>query len=98
MDLNVVEQGHEAEVHVQLLVAVEEGEAGVVGDEVDLDLLVAADHHNVLHDAGGRLAGDRCELEAVAMQVNGVDIVAGVAHAQAVALALLQVEGRRAII
>src|SRR5277367_5459343 len=32
---DVIEQRHEAEVHVQLLVAVEEGCARIVGDEVD---------------------------------------------------------------
>ncbi len=53
MESDVVEQGHEAEVHVELLVAVEEGEAGIVGDEVDLDFLVAADHDDVFDDAGG---------------------------------------------
>jgi hypothetical protein len=40
--LEVVEQGHEAEVHVELLVAVEEREARIVGDEVHLRFLVAA--------------------------------------------------------
>src|ERR1035441_8943660 len=32
--LNVIEQGHKPEVHVQLLVAVKQGEAGIVGDEI----------------------------------------------------------------
>ena len=90
---DVVEQGHETEVHVELLVTVEESQAGVVGDEVDLHLLIAADHDDVFDDAGGGLAGDACELEAVAMKMDGVDVVAGVAHAQAVAMALMQVEG-----
>jgi len=40
--LNVIKQGHEAEVHVELLVAVEEGEAGIIGDEIYCGLLIAA--------------------------------------------------------
>jgi hypothetical protein len=36
LPLRVIEQRHETEVHVQLLVAVEEGEAGVVGNEINL--------------------------------------------------------------
>ena len=37
----VIEQGHEAEIHVQLLMAVKQGEAGIIGNEVDLDGLNA---------------------------------------------------------
>ena len=53
----IAEQGHEAEVHVQLLVAVEEREAGIVGDKIDFDLVVTADHHHVFPHAGERDAG-----------------------------------------
>ena len=49
--LRVVEQGHEAEVHVQLLVAVKQGHAGIVGHEVDFGFLVSAEHYDILHDA-----------------------------------------------
>src|ERR1700761_1311264 len=94
LHLHVAEQAHETVVHMQLLMAMEEGRPGVAGNEVHLYLLVAADHNNILHDAGGRLAGDPPELKAVAMQMNGMDIVPGVAHAQAVATTLSQVEGR----
>ncbi len=38
------------------------------------------------------LAGEVGEFEAVAMKVDGVDVVAGVAHAEAVALALLEMD------
>ena len=46
--LNIREQGHKAEVNVQLLVAVKQGEAGIVGNEVDLGFLVSAHHHDIL--------------------------------------------------
>jgi hypothetical protein len=45
--LCVVEERHETEVHVQLLVAVEESKAGIVGNEVNLRLLVATQHRHV---------------------------------------------------
>jgi hypothetical protein len=93
--LNIREQGHKAEVHVQLLVAVEQGEAGIVGNEVDLGFLVSAHHHNVFHHAGGWLSGDPREFEAVPMQMNRVDVITRIAHANAVALPLMQMEGRR---
>ena len=51
--LRVVEECHETEVHVQLLVAVEESEAGIVRNKVNLQLLVSAQHDHVLYDAGG---------------------------------------------
>ena len=38
----VVEQRHEPEVHVQLLMAVEERPTGIVCDEIEFDLLKAA--------------------------------------------------------
>ena len=40
------------------------------------------------------LPGDVGQLEAVPVQVDRMDVVAGVAHTKAVALALPQVEGR----
>lgn len=45
--LHVVEEGHETEIHVELLVAMEEGEAGVVGDEGNFGFLVAVEHKDV---------------------------------------------------
>src|SRR6185437_8330057 len=77
LHLHVVEQAHETVVHMQLLVAMEEGRPRVACDEVHLDLLVAADHDNILHHARCRLAGDPGEFEGVAMQMNRMDIVAG---------------------
>lgn len=90
---DVIEQRHEAEVHVQLLVAVEEGCARIVGDEVDFDFLVAADHDDVFHQAGGGQSGVARDFKSVPVQVDGVDVVAGVAQAQAIALAFFQVMG-----
>lgn len=37
--LRVPEERHESEVHVQLLVAVKERQARIIGDEVELELL-----------------------------------------------------------
>jgi hypothetical protein len=44
----IVEKRHEAEIHVKLLVAMEEGEARIVGREIDFDFLIAVQHHHVL--------------------------------------------------
>jgi hypothetical protein len=45
----VIEQGHEAEIHVQLLMAVKQGEAGIIGNEVDFGFLVSAYHNHIFH-------------------------------------------------
>jgi hypothetical protein len=48
----IVEQGHETKIHVQLLMAMKEGESGVVRHKVDFHFLVAAYHHNILVHTG----------------------------------------------
>ena len=42
--LDVIKKSHEAEIHVELLVAVEEREARIVGDEVHFRFLIATEH------------------------------------------------------
>jgi len=87
--LRIVEEAHETEVHVELLVAMEKREAGIVGDEINFELLVAAEHDNVFADARGRSAGDLRELEGVAVEMDRVDVVALVEEAEAVAAAFV---------
>src|SRR5208283_5077941 len=77
--LNVIEQCHKAEVHVQLLVAVEQGEARIVRNEVDLDFLVAADHRHIFDHSRSRQTGNPRQLKAVPMQMDRMNIVAGIA-------------------
>jgi len=91
--LDVSEEGHEAEVHVELLVAVEESEAGIVCLEIDFDFLIAIHHDYIFEYARGGLAGVAREFEGVAMKMNGMDVVTGVVHADAVTLAFCQVKG-----
>lgn len=45
----VVEQGHESKVHVELLVAMKKRESGIIRGEADFHFLVSADHHDILH-------------------------------------------------
>ena len=80
------QQGHKAEVHVKLLVAVQEGEAGIVGQELDFSFLVATEHDDIFEDASGGDPGNADKFEAVAMQMDGVDVIALVAEVKAVTL------------
>src|SRR6185437_5754596 len=63
-----------------------------VGDEIEIVPLVSADHHHILPDASGWSSGNVAQLKNVAMQMDGMDIIARVAHADAVALALPQMK------
>jgi hypothetical protein len=57
-----LEQEHEAKIHVQLLVTVEQRQAWMIGDEIDLDLLEATHHHHVLDDTGRRVFAEIARL------------------------------------
>jgi hypothetical protein len=50
--LRVIEQRHEAEIHVQLLMAVEQGQPGIIRAEVHFDLLVAGEYDDVFEHTG----------------------------------------------
>ena len=62
---------------------------GLSPQQVDLHLLVAADHYNVLDDTGGELPRDTRQFETVPVQVNRMNVVARIPHAQSVPAALL---------
>src|ERR1700751_70262 len=52
ISLHVVEQRHEAEVHVELLVAMEKRQTGIVRNKVDLCFLISAEHDHVFENSG----------------------------------------------
>src|SRR5215813_10793973 len=75
--------------------AMKQRQTRVVGNEVDLRLLIASQHHDILENSGCGLSKDFREFEAVAVQMDGMDVIAGIAHAYAIPLALLEVKGGR---
>ncbi len=86
--LRVVEKHHETFVHMILLVAVEEGCAGVVGGELDVGFGFGVDQDDVFVDAAEVWrAGKAAQFETVPVQVDGMVIAAGVFEDEAVALA-----------
>ena len=86
----VVEEEHEAEVHVGLIVAVEESWAGIVGGEVDVGGGIGRDDENVFAQTGERSAGDAGGFESVTMKMQGMIVGTVIEHTQAIAPALLQ--------
>ncbi len=77
---------------MQLLMAVEQGHPRIIRHKLDLRFLVASEHDDVFENSRRRLAEDLCEFEAVAMKVNGMDVITGIAHPDAVSLALFQMK------
>jgi hypothetical protein len=84
-----IEQRHETEVHMQLLMAMGQRQPRIVGGESDFRFLLTAQHHHVFPHAGGRFPGDVRQLKTVAMQMHWMYIVAGVTHADSITLPLL---------
>ena len=73
---------------MKLLVAMEESETRIIGDEVDLSFLITADHDDVFDNSGSRPARETCQLETVAMEMDGMNVVTRVPHFNSVARAL----------
>src|SRR5215469_3544002 len=92
---HVVEQGHKPEVHVQLLMAVKQGPAWIVGHKVHLGFLVTAQHDNILDHTGGWFSRQPRQLKAVSVQMDRMNIVTGISHSNPISLALLDVKGCR---
>ena len=55
--LDVVEQRHEAKIHMELLMTMKQRKPGLVRREINVYFLIAADHHHIFHHSGHRLAG-----------------------------------------
>src|SRR3974377_1166806 len=89
-----IKQRHEPKVHVKLLVAVKQRQAGIVGNKVEFQFLVTAEHHHILHDARSGFAGDSNQLKAMPMQMHGMDVVARVSHANPITLTPVDAEHR----
>src|SRR4029077_3879669 len=77
--LYIIEKRHEPVVHVQLLVAVEKREPRIIGNKVYFGFLVSASHHNIFQDSSRWLSGQARQLKAMAMEMDWMDIVTGIA-------------------
>src|SRR5438270_8079376 len=73
----------------------EESQPWIVSKEIDFRLLIASQHDHIFENSRCSLPEDFGEFKAVAVEVNWVDVITGIAHAYAISLALLQVKGSR---
>src|SRR5229473_6084844 len=90
--LQIVEQGHETKVHVKLLVTMKQGQARIVGDEVHFRFLIPSQHHDIFENSRGGLSSQTRQFEAVPMQMDRMDVIAGIAHTESIPLAVVQVK------
>ena len=86
---NVFKESHEAEIHVEILMAVKQGEPGIVGDKIDINSTEAFHQNRVLKDAGCFFSVDLCDLEIMPMQVERMHIVALVDESESIATTLM---------
>ena len=75
--------------------AVEQRQAWIVRNEIDFRFLVTSEHHDIFPYPRCRLSCEAGQFKAVTVEVDGMDVITGVAHSNAVTLALLQVKGGR---
>src|SRR5207237_1496839 len=95
---HILEQPHDAVVHVPRLVAVEKRRSRIVGDDVHVDRTEAGDNNRVLHDTCSRPPIHAHELELVAMQMHWMRIVRFVPEREAVAAAGVDWEWRALVV
>lgn len=82
--LYAVKQRHKPKIHVQLLMTMEQRHSRIVRHEIEGDLLIPAQHDNVLHHPCSGLAHDVGKLKDVPVQVDGMKIFALIMHSHAV--------------
>ena len=83
--LNVFKESHEAEIHMEILMAVKQGEPGIVGDKIDINSTEAFHQNRVLKDAGCVFSVDLCNLKIMPMQVERMHVVALVDESESIA-------------
>ncbi len=74
----VAEEHHESEVHVTLVVAMEESRAGIVRDEVDVGGGVCGDHEHVFIQPGKLCSVQTGDLESMPMKMKRVIVRAAI--------------------
>jgi hypothetical protein len=90
--LSVFKESHETEIHMEILMAVKQGEPGVVGDKIDLNSTEAFHENRILKDAGCFFSIDLCDLEIVPMQVERMHVVALIDEREPIAATLVNLD------
>jgi hypothetical protein len=67
--LKVFKESHEAEIHVEVLMAVKQGEPGIISDKIDLNPAETFNKDRVFENSSRRLPMDFRDLEIMPMQM-----------------------------
>lgn len=86
----VLEEHHESEVHVSLIVAMKEGRSGILRCEIDLTSGVCRNHHDIFVQTGKRGPRETRDFERMPVQMDGVIVRAAVDHLKPVPPSLLE--------
>ena len=76
-----------------LLVTMKKRSAGVIRNQIDLDLALCFDHHDIFIDAAGGNSPQRNQFKRVPMEMDGVIVRAAVIEDQTVTQSLFQNHG-----
>src|SRR6266571_1702087 len=69
-----------------------QGQAGIVSLEIHFDFLIPADHDDILRHTCTRLPRELGEFKTVPMEMDRMNVIAGIVHPQAVPLSLPEME------
>jgi len=85
--LRVLNQCLESEIHVQLHVAMEQRQSGMIRDEINLGIAESSDVHDIFHHTCRCFAADIDDLKIVPVEVERVAVAGLVVKDHAIAFA-----------
>jgi hypothetical protein len=89
---DILKESHEAEIHVEILVAVKQGEPGVIGYKIDINSAEALGEDGVFENSGRFFPMNFRDLEIMPVQVERMHVVAFVDESESIAATLMNLE------
>src|SRR5208282_4032974 len=89
-DSRISKKHHESEVHVSLVVAMEQSRAGIVRCEIHVGSRVCRNHQHILFEPGNPRSIQTSDLERMPMQMERVIVRASIDHPQPIPPPLLE--------
>ena len=89
---DILKESHEAEIHVEILVAVKQGEPGVIGYKIDINSAEALGEDGVFENSGGFFSVNFRDLKIMPMQMEGMQVVALVDESESITATLMNLD------
>jgi hypothetical protein len=90
--LNVFKESHETEIHVEILMAMKQGEPRVVGYKIDINSGEAFHQDGVFENSGRFPSMNFRDLEIMPMEVERMHVVALVNESESIAATLINLD------